>query len=62
MPHSVSNRDAQVQILHPQILNYQTKLFTNQKRKTIYLEILVHISLGRSPLDSKILVDSVLLY
>ena len=47
---------------HPQLLNYQTKLFTNQKRKMIYLEILVHISLGRSPLDSKIFVDSVLLY
>ena len=35
VPPSVSNRDVQVQIPHPQFLNYKTKLFTNQKKKII---------------------------
>ena len=62
MPPSVSNRDAQVQIPSPPTIELSNKIIYKKKKKMIYLEILVHISLGRSPLDSKIFVDSVLLY
>ena len=61
MPPNVSNRDAQVQIPPPAILELSNKIIYKSKKEN-YLEILVHISLGRSPLDSKILVDSALLY